>query len=85
MTRVDVPTLQCDRCKLTTQDRDEMWKFKKINWYVDSMGSKEIKKVNWYVDSMERKEIKKDLCPTCFENFQEFMKNKPVKGLVRLK
>lgn len=70
MARVDVPTLQCDRCKLTTQDRDEMWKFKKINWYVDSI---------------ESKEVKQDLCPTCFENFQEFMKNKPVKGLVRLK
>lgn len=70
MARIDVPTLQCDRCKLTTQDQREMIKFKKINWYVDSIGSKE---------------IKQDLCSTCFENFQEFMKNKPVKGLVRLK
>lgn len=70
MARIDVPTLQCDRCKLTTQDQREMIKFKSVNWHSDIMGAQT---------------FKKDLCSTCFENFQEFMKNKPVKGLVRLK
>ncbi len=28
--RIDTPTLQCDRCKYTTQDLQEMGKFHKI-------------------------------------------------------
>lgn len=32
MTRIDVPTLQCDRCKITTQDTSEMMRFKKITY-----------------------------------------------------
>lgn len=31
--RVDVPTLQCDRCNATTQDTSVMMLFKKITHY----------------------------------------------------
>lgn len=30
MARVDVPTLQCDRCKVTTQSKNEMVAFKRV-------------------------------------------------------
>lgn len=30
MSRIDVPTLKCDRCGLTTQDTSEMIKFSKL-------------------------------------------------------
>jgi len=33
MTRVDVPTLRCDRCGFTTQDLSEMAKFQELMHY----------------------------------------------------
>ena len=32
MTRIDVPTLQCDRCRITTQDTSVMSRFKKLTY-----------------------------------------------------
>lgn len=39
MSRVDVPTLKCDRCSSTTQDLSEMGRFGKIRH--DHMGGED--------------------------------------------
>lgn len=33
MSRIDVPTLQCDRCKATTQDTQKMIDYHKLSYY----------------------------------------------------
>lgn len=59
MTRIDIPTLKCDRCGKTTQDTEEMGKYITIRnqWYgYDSKQSSE-----W------------DLCAECYGFFQHFI------------
>lgn len=58
MTRIDVPTLQCDRCKNTTQDADVMAHYQKLTGMWNGYGST---KQEW------------DLCPECWVNFNNFM------------
>lgn len=59
MTRIDVPTLQCDRCGKTTQDTNEMGRYRHLRGQYDGyQGSEE----NW------------DLCPSCWTAFQLFIK-----------
>lgn len=50
MTRVNVPTLQCDRCKRTTQDLNEMGTYRKIMYY----------------DMTPSNNLTWDLCPSCW-------------------
>ncbi|AVD99720.1 hypothetical protein HWB51_gp092 [Mycobacterium phage Cuke] len=70
MARIDVPTLQCDRCKWTTQDQQEMSKFNTITGQWDGYQSS---KEKW------------DLCESCWKSLvEEFLGNHPVKALVRL-
>lgn len=33
MSRIDIPTLQCDRCRDITQDMKEMPSFRKLTYY----------------------------------------------------
>lgn len=57
MSRVDVPTLKCDRCRRTTQDLSEMAVFRELTYY----GMEESKNVAW------------DLCPACWGAFIAFL------------
>jgi hypothetical protein len=67
MTRIDVPTLQCNRCKTTTQDTTEMGRFRSLTGMYDKyQGASE----QW------------DLCPTCWSAFLLFTGNHPVIGRV---
>lgn len=56
MARIDVPTMQCDRCKTTTQDSDEMGRFQRLTGMYDGYSGSE----RW------------DLCPACWEDFLQF-------------
>lgn len=58
MVRVDVPTIQCDRCKNTTQDMDEMSKYQKLTGMWNGYGST---KQEW------------DLCSKCYKEFTNFI------------
>lgn len=55
MSRLDVPTLQCDRCKTTTQDIKVMGTYQQVR------------------HSHMSGEDKWDLCPTCWNAFQNFL------------
>ena len=55
--RVDVPTLQCDRCKTTTQDIRAMGSYVDLIHYPPSGG----------------KELKWDLCQSCWRSFDDWM------------
>jgi hypothetical protein len=59
MTRIDVPTLRCDRCKRETQDIDEMGKYQTLTGIYDG-----------YQGASE----KWDLCPDCWKQFINFTK-----------
>lgn len=59
MARIDVPTMLCDRCKTTTQDLDEMGKFRSLTGMYDK-----------YQGASE----KWDLCPSCWNAFLAFLK-----------
>jgi hypothetical protein len=52
--RLDVPTLQCDRCKNITEDITEMGKYRSLTGMYDG-----------YQGSHE----KWDLCPPCYTKF----------------
>jgi hypothetical protein len=56
--RLDVPTLQCDRCKYTTKDTDEMSKYRTLTGMYDGYQSAREK---W------------DLCPPCYQLFLEWI------------
>ena len=58
MSRIDRPTLKCDRCGLETQDQTFMGRFKQLHRYHMSGESK------W------------DLCPDCWDYFEEFMEQR---------
>jgi len=53
MSRVDVPTLQCDRCKVTTQDLTDMGKFHHLQHPNGPGHDTQV----W------------DLCPACWKQF----------------
>ena len=58
MARIDVPTMQCDRCKVTNQELDEMGKYRNIRGQYDKyQGANE----SW------------DLCPECWQDFLMFV------------
>lgn len=58
MSRVDIPTLRCDRCGHRTQDVIEMGKFDQLTGRWHGYGSTQAR---W------------DLCPQCIEAFKIFM------------
>lgn len=58
MARIDVPTMQCDRCKATTQDLGEMCKYQSLTGMYDGYGKQ---KQSW------------DLCPLCWKDFMMFV------------
>jgi len=60
MARINVPTVKCDRCGLTTSDTQEMFKFQKLASDGRDMGFP----------------ITYDLCPACSEDFKKFIANK---------
>jgi hypothetical protein len=60
MSRVDVPTLRCDRCRVTTSNRTEMGRFRQITHEVRSEKGPE----RW------------DLCPECDREFHRFMQER---------
>lgn len=63
MSRIDIPTLKCDRCLVTTQDDSEMSKFRTLTGMYDK-----------YQGAEERW----DLCPTCWRDFLAFLKGQRV-------
>jgi hypothetical protein len=58
MARLDVPTLQCDRCKTATQDLMEMGRFNKLTGIWDGYGSS---RQAW------------DMCPICWTKFLDWI------------
>lgn len=63
MTRIDVPTLQCDRCKTSTQDENEMSRFRSLTGMYDK-----------YQGASE----KWDLCATCWRDFLRFIQGEGI-------
>lgn len=61
MARIDVPTMQCDRCKTTTQDLDWMGRYRSLTGMYDK-----------YQGASE----KWDLCPACWDSFLSFIGGK---------
>ena len=57
MSRVDVPTLMCDRCKFCKSDLGTMGEFHKV-WHPNGPG----------YDAQEW-----DLCPDCWESFRTWL------------
>ena len=63
MARIDVPTLQCDRCKMSTTVDEIMSRFNTLTGMYDKcQGASE----RW------------DLCTFCWGQFLQFTKNMPV-------
>ncbi len=58
MSRIDIPTLMCDRCRNTTQDVSKMGGYRRLAyWKPTGNPSPE----EW------------DLCPTCWNKFIDFL------------
>lgn len=57
MSRVDVPTLMCDRCGFRTQDTAMMASFVKITRR----------------DGPGHQDVDYDLCPACWKSFQTWL------------